>query len=331
MKLALLFIKRGLVTLAIVSLLAIGLVGWIGSSRLLTPERRQLQDYHEEILGAPADFGVEVTRHAARSGTPYLEVMPASHPGRARKSRALRTALSHSSISLPPWGQTFGTVILLHGHGSRKEDHLPISERFCAAGFRCILPDLPGHGESPLASATFGAREVGLIEELTEEVQRNEPHSPMFLFGISQGGAIAILTAARDPDRWAGVVSVAAFSSLDRVVLDSARSLHPVADQLSPLLYHSVATVSRLRVGLNPAAIRPVNAASRLTLPSMIVHGDSDHYIPLEQGLAIFERIPSEKKQFYTVAGGNHGRVLAKDSVNLYPAICAFMLDALEP
>ena len=331
MKLALIIIKRGLISLALLTLLAIALVGWIGSSRLLTPERRQLQDYHEEILSTPADFGVEVTQHAARSGTPYLEVMPASHPGPAQKSRALRTALSHSSASLPPWGQTLGTVILLHGHGSRKEDHLPISERFCAAGFRCILPDLPGHGESPLASATFGAREVGLIEELSDEVRSPEAHSPVFLFGISQGGAIAILTAARDPDRWAGVVSVAAFSSLDRVVLDSARSLHPVANQLSPLLYHSVATVSRLRAGLDPAAIRPANAATLLTLPSMIVHGDSDRYIPLEQGVSIFEQIPSPHKQFYTVVGGSHGRVLAQDAENLYPAICAFMLDALEP
>lgn len=324
-----LFFLRSLGTLLILLLILTVAIGWLGSSRLLTPERRPLQDYHRDILDAPADFGRTISEHEARCGTPYLIVRPTPSPGIARKSRALREALKSTPTPASPWGQIQGTVVLLHGHSSRKEDHLPICERLCAAGFRCILPDLPGHGDSPLDHATFGMSEAALIEDLVNEVQESTRSTPTFLFGISQGGAISILTAARNPDQWAGVVSVAAFSSLDEVIHHSARSIHPMARSASPLCYHAVAMASRVRSGMDPARIRPADAARQLTLPALIAHGDADTYIPIAQGRSIFDKIPSSEKQFYTVEGGNHGRVLAVDADRLYPAICSFMLASL--
>lgn len=323
------FILRGLSTLLVLLLILTTAIGWVGSSRLLTPERRNLQDYHRDILESPAAFGLSISQHEARCGTPYLIALPTPSPGIARKSRALRESLKSTPTPPRPWGQIQGTVVLLHGHSSRKEDHLPICERFCAAGFRCILPDLPGHGDSPLEHATFGLSEAALIENLVDEVQTSTRRDPTFLFGLSQGGAISILTAARNPERWAGVVSVAAFSSLDEVIAQSARSTLPMGRSTSFLCYQAVAVASRVRSGMDPARIRPADAARQLTLPALIAHGDADSYIPIAQGRAIFERIPSMKKQFYTVAGGDHGRVLATDSDRLYPAICSFMLASL--
>mgnify|MGYP000222745918 CR=1 FL=1 len=92
---------------------------------------------------------------------------------------------------------------MLHGHKGRKEDHLPICERFCAAGFRCLLIDIPGHGQSPHPYATFGYRESEMISAIWKEYQDNHglSNSPLFLFGYSQGGAISLLTAAKYPEK----------------------------------------------------------------------------------------------------------------------------------
>ncbi|MEP4076945.1 alpha/beta hydrolase [Haloferula sp.] len=326
------FTLRLLITTAILTLAALIGVGWFGSERLISPPRRSLQDYHREILSEPAQFGLAVTTFTGASGTPCLMVFPAESPGEARKSRQLRAGLRSRGIQPPAWGDIRGTVILLHGHSSRKEDHLPICERFCAAGFRCLLPDLPGHGENPSSLATFGKNESPLIERLLEdaEITFGFADQPAFLFGISQGGAIALQAAAKDSERWTAVASAAAFASLDRPILHSAKSFHHQLRHLAPINTFAVACGSWCRSGMWPASVSPRNAARQLIQPVMIIHGENDTFIQIDQGREIFDALPSPSKIFRPVANAGHGRVLAEDADNLYPEICAFFLQALD-
>jgi|GEM_PF-3411362 len=37
-------------------------------------------------------------------------------------------------------------MLILHGRSGMKEDYLAVAERYRAIGFRCLIPDLPGHG-----------------------------------------------------------------------------------------------------------------------------------------------------------------------------------------
>lgn len=326
------FTLRTFTFMVLLLVLGLGVIGWLGSEHLVTPKIRELQSYHHEILEAPDEYGLRITRHQASSGIPYLMAVPSPRPGTATKSRELRASLSKSDTPPESWGRIHGTVVLLHGHGGRKEDHLPISERFCAAGFRCIMPDLPGHGDSPLQRATFGKQEAALIEALLAEAEEagGFDSQPAFLFGISQGGAISLLTAARHPDRWAGVVSVATFTSLDEVIDSSARNFHPALRPLAPLVTFAVDCGTRLRAGFSPAEVRPIDVAGQLDLPVMIAHGNRDHYIPIGHGQRLFEALPSPTKAFYEVEGAGHGWVMGKDARRLYPAICSFMLSSLD-
>ncbi|MEM9238116.1 MAG: hypothetical protein AAGB14_15195, partial [Verrucomicrobiota bacterium] len=152
--------------LLVLSLIALLAIGWLGSARLISPPRRALQDYHREILDDPARFGLSVTNFTSTGDTPCLMVTPTRKPKPAHKSRQLRQSLRTRGIEPPRWGEIRGTVVLLHGHTGRKEDHLPICERFVAAGFRCLLPDLPSHGDHPSNVATFGKNEAELIEDI---------------------------------------------------------------------------------------------------------------------------------------------------------------------
>ena len=91
----------------------------------------------------------------ACAGSPVLRI-PAracwSSRTRARgptpRQRQLRAQLRTRGLALPVYGNVHGTLILLHARKGRKEDLLPVAERFAAAGFRCLIPDLPAHGES---------------------------------------------------------------------------------------------------------------------------------------------------------------------------------------
>ncbi|RYD61128.1 MAG: alpha/beta fold hydrolase, partial [Verrucomicrobiaceae bacterium] len=258
-------LRRVLRVLAVLLLVlfaaAFAATGWWGSGHLVSPTRRPLQDYHREILARPADFGLRVEPFTAADRTPCLLVTGVKDPGKAEKSRILRDELRHRGVTLPPWGSQLGTIVMFYGHGGRKEDHLPICERFCAAGFRCLLLDIPGQGDSPSTFGTFGLNESKLAAQVLSEAANrfHFPTSPTLLFGVSQGGAIALQTAAREPAKWKAVASVSTFSSLARPVFRSAEELLPKQLHFCcPLAALSVGCGAKIRGGYWPADVSPV-------------------------------------------------------------------------
>jgi pimeloyl-ACP methyl ester carboxylesterase len=307
-------------------------IGWQGSARLVSPARRTLQDYHRNILGQPDDYGLKIEPFTAAGDTPCLLVTASDTRGVAVKSRIVRDELARRGVSVPPWGSQVGTVVLLYGHAGRKEDHLPICERFCAAGFRCLLLDIPGQGDHPAAIGSFGLHEAALVDRVLADAAARfafDP-SPACLFGVSQGGAIALQTAARSPSTWRAVASVATFASLDRPVRRAAEGLFPPEFRFcSPLAAFSVSCGTRLRAGFWPSDIRPVEAASRLNQPVFIGHGDLDAYIGIDQARAIFAAVPGSRKRFRVVTGADHNRVLSIGSHALYADLCQFFLTAV--
>ena len=313
---------------------AFAVTGWWGSRHLVSPARRPLQDYHREILARPAEFGLRVEPFTAADRTPCLLVTGTKEPDKAEKGRILRAELQRRGIALPPWGSQLGTIVMFYGHSGRKEDHLPICERFCAAGFRCLLLDIPGQGDHPATFGTFGLNESKLAGQvLVEAANRfHFPTSPACLFGVSQGGAIALQAAARETAKWKAVASVATFASLDRPVLRSAEELLPKQLHFCcPVAAFSVCCGTKLRGGYWPADVRPVEAATKLRMPVMIAHGDRDPYIGIEQAKEIFAALPNQRKQFRVVIGGDHNRVLSTGSHALYADLCQFFLKSLEP
>ncbi|MFD0894440.1 alpha/beta fold hydrolase [Luteolibacter ambystomatis] len=324
------FIRRAAITSTLLLLVAFGGLAVWGSDRLLHPNRRPLQDYHREILSQPSEFGLRVQPYTGPSGTPCLLVTPSPDPGTANKGRIVREELMKRGVTPGRWGDTRGTIVLLHGYCGRKEDNLPIAERFCAAGFRCILPDLPGHGDNPSPTATFGKHETALAGDLVADAAQrfSFPAAPAALFGISQGGAIALQAAGKCDGHWSAVATVAAFSSLSQPVERAATAIPKLA-VIAPFASEACSCGVYFREGFTPADIRPVDAATRITIPAFIVHGDQDTFIPISAGRAIYDAIPGNRKTFREVRGGGHGNVLSTGSHALYADLCRFYITSM--
>ncbi|MEI6178389.1 MAG: hypothetical protein WCS43_15965, partial [Verrucomicrobiota bacterium] len=150
-------------------------VFWAGSE-IASPPRRPLMDYHREFLTNQAGHGMHIDSFTAGDGTPCIVVTPAGEPG--ERGVIIRKQLAERGLSLPSFGQIIGTLVLTHGRKGRKEDYLPIAERLCAAGFRCVIPDLPGHGDHPANIATYGVREAGLPGRMLNETSQKFGFDP---------------------------------------------------------------------------------------------------------------------------------------------------------
>lgn len=322
------WIKRIAILIAAITLPTVVIIAERGSHALVVPARRSVQDYHRDILTDLPNYGLVIHEFTAANGTPGLVVLPSPKPGLARKSRDLRAELERRGVQLPAFGETIGTLVLFHGRNGRKEDHLPIAERFCAAGFACLCCDLPGHGDSPLRFATYGHEESHHLPELLAAARTvHELPAPTALFGYSQGGAIALQTAAQPENHCFAVASISAFADLNSLLHERTRRISPAF--ASPTT-HLVRIGTRIRAGFDPIAIRPDLAAARLSLPCMIVHGAEDTFIPTSHAQRLHDAIPHQHKSLQIVPSASHHNVLAVGSTHLYADLSEFFLREVE-
>lgn len=301
---------------------------WIASSKLLTPNHRELEPRHRKILDDPSRFGLKLeafeTLTADRSRLAGLIATRAPLPGEARKTRemARRLGATLEEVSPPEL-----TVLILHGRGGLKEDMLAIAERFVAANFRCILYDSRCHGASGGNVCTFGKNEVADLGAVLERVDsllssRGETMGRLSAFGISMGAAVTLQSLPQQP-RIRAAVAVAPFADFCEIVERSARrGIHP---RTPPWLIASTLQTAGFRGLFEPARIRPLDAVSKVDIPLLFVHGEQDGVIPAEHSrrLAVAAAGPATLR---IVAGGTHGNVLATGGADLYEEMVRFLL-----
>jgi len=323
-------LRRLLIISGIALLLLLGYIAFIGSRATLAPPRRTVENWHRDWLADPDSHGVTVTSFTSQNGTPCLICEPGAKP-QGKKALDLRAELLDRGTKLPPWGAIRGTILLLHGHKGCKEDHLPITERFCAAGFRCLCVDLPGHGQHPAPYATFGHTEMKLLAGVWQDFLTTHPDAtePLLLFGVSQGGAIALQSAANPQWKVRAVASVCAFTSLDQPIAASADHLPPLIRDLKPLTTRACAMGIYCRSGFFPHDISPLNAASRIDCPVFLCHGKLDQFVPAHSAELLFDAVPHENKTLRIIPSASHHNVLSTGSTALYADICAFFLRSL--
>lgn len=306
----------------------IGFAGlWIMAGSVASPKRRALQDYHQSYFESPQEHGLLVERVELLDGhAPGLLVRADAGSGPAKRGQILRDQLMAEGLVLPAYGEIKALLVLLHGRNGRKEDLLPVAERFCAVGFACVIPDLPSHGESPIATVGFGSREFemelpGKVADAVK-VKLGLGAMPEFLWGMSMGGSFAIHAAAFQPDRWKGIVIVASFDRLSGVVEDSMGIFSGMFSSLAGRLIV-------LRGGVDVNQVNPVDLAGRIASPVLVVHGDEDELISHERGEALFQAVTAKKK-FVTVPSGNHDHVLVTKAP-VYAEMASWFLEPVEP
>ncbi len=108
-------------------------------------------------------------------------------------------------------------IVALHGMRVSSSMWGPLAARLDEAGHDVRTPDLPGHGRHPQPS-------FDLDTAVAETLQTVGDAPRALLVGHSLGGFVAIATAARHPDRIAGVVAIGASTTPSGVGLTLYRA-----------------------------------------------------------------------------------------------------------
>ncbi|MCP5532375.1 MAG: alpha/beta fold hydrolase [Akkermansiaceae bacterium] len=305
--------------------LPIALSFW-AAGEIASPPRRTLQDYHNEYLAAPEDHGMAILSATAPDGTPYLTCLPGPFGRLGKRGNRIRDELSALGYKLPPTGTTHGTLVLCHGRKGRKEDYFSIAERFCAIGFRCVIPDFPAHGDHPGKIATYGVREgaiPAMVLRASAQANRFSPE-PAGLMGMSMGGSIAMHATAEPHAPWQALVVVSSFDEF-RSALDAETTAH-AGVFFGSFCADATERIYQQRSGVSFDDIRPVSHAANLRIPALIIHGDNDGSVPTAAGRRLFDAIPpTTPKKWLSVPGANHQNVLVTD-FPVYAEIAGWML-----
>ncbi len=304
--------------------LILGAIVWTTAGQVISPPKRALQAYHHEWLSQPEAHGITIEPIACLDEkVPVLIVEPAPSAGPGERGRIVRRQLAERGRQLRPYGEISGNLVLLHGRKGRKEDLLPVAERFCAAGFRCILLDLPAHGESPLSAAKFGSTEFEAAIPQNVLAELGLDGEPCALWGMSMGGAYAV-SAARS-GQWRTVIVVCSFDRLDTVISEQSRRR---LGRVGTVFGAAVRRAMIWRDGPISKSVNPAVWANEVTIPAMVVHGDADRLFATVRGRNLFDGFASLEKTWVPVPGGDHTRILVTP-MPLYATMADWFLQRL--
>ena len=216
-----------------------------------------------------------------------------------------------------PW------IILCHGLGSNRSDLLDIAVGLHQASFNLLLFDFRGHGGSAGRITSFGSREQRDLEgALACLGQSSEvPARPYGVYGISMGGAVALMVAARD-ERLGAVIADSPYANLEQTLGHHMRLLYPWLPSI-PFLW-LIATTYRLRFGTWPRHVAPKQSVAQLSPRAwMLIHGSQDHRMPVTEARALFEA-SGEPKELFMVDGANHLEGFAMDPAKYLQRLIRF-------
>ncbi len=185
-------------------------------------------------------------------------------------------------------------VVVVHGAGSRKENHADFARLAAASGWAALTFDLPGHGASEREFSGAAVDDViAMADRLAVQPEVDEDR--VAVRGSSLGGFLAICAAAASPEI-AGVIAICAASGdhLARGVRTRRLEMR-VGDRLD------------LEAWLAAQDVR--EAVARIAgRPLILLHAEGDTQIPSEHSAELYEEA-GDPRELVIVPGGAHTTV----------------------
>ncbi|WP_208300361.1 alpha/beta hydrolase family protein [Prosthecobacter fusiformis] len=319
-------LRRLILAVVFLFLVLAATLTWWAGSELASPSRRTLQDYHLEFLGDAAGHGMRLEKFTLNDGTPCLMCLPEPTGRLGTRGQSIREQFAKRGLPLPNAGEVHGTLVLTHGRKGRKEDYLPIAERLCAVGFRCLLADMPAHGDHPSALLYYGVREAGLPASVLKEAVEKFHFAPQpaGLLGMSMGGSVAMYSAGQPDAPWKALAIISSFHAFQPAMELQASRM--AGSFLGKPWAAGAGWLYEWKTGLPLSAIQPQESAARLKIPTLILHGTDDKIVPIESGRKLYAALPEDiEKQWVEIPTADHHNVLITE-FPVYATISEWML-----
>jgi uncharacterized protein len=192
-------------------------------------------------------------------------------------------------------------VMILHGAGSRKENHVDFARAAVAHGFAALTFDNRGHGETEGDLAPSVVRDLQkLVRLLADRPEVDETR--IGVRGSSMGGLLAIHLAATT-ESVAAVVAICPAS--ERMLLEVVRPVAegkppPPGTYLDSMRVDAPSLVAWLGEHEVGDAVERMGAK-----PLLLIHARGDESVPVAHSEELYARAP-DPKRLLVLEGGDH-------------------------
>lgn len=241
------------------------------------------------------------------------------------------TVTSHDGLTLS--GRYYhvadGASVDICFHGYRSSwmtDFSGGSELSQQMGHNLLLVDQRAHGKSQGRTIAFGLLErLDLLAWVDYISGRFGCDTPIFLYGISMGGATVLMAPQEQlPDNVMGIIADCPYANAMEIILHVAKSM-PI-----PLWLTKPFVILGARI-FGHFDIRQTDARAELVhakIPVLILHGEADGFVPPEMS-----ELVSCNPRYITrhiFPGANHGLSMLSDPVRYKQIVTEFVEEALS-
>lgn len=197
-------------------------------------------------------------------------------------------------------------VVLLHGNGENLAtmEAAGTLERARAVSGALLVPDYPGYGRS--AGRPSESSLLASVEASASWLAARQPRRPLVIVGWSLGAAVAVRVTAGREDV-SGLVLLSAWTRLDEVAAE-----HFPAWLVRWFLHEDYDSLE---------------AAPRVAVPVLMIHGESDRIVPVGLGRRLARAFPREAR-WLALPGVGHNDLLGQPEV--WREVDAFLADRAE-
>lgn len=197
------------------------------------------------------------------------------------------------------------SILYFHGNGEVACDHDWIAPLYNREGIGLFVADYRGYGRSD-GTPTFSGMTAdahSIFSFFLETVRSSGRSEPLFLMGRSLGSHSAAELAFHYPENVTGLIVESGSPNVARLARLFGLSSERLADLGETL----------------SARIRSI------TLPALIIHGERDSLIPLNEAITLHEEIGSQEKRLVIIPGADHNDIMLLGTEQYFSAIRDFV------
>ena len=262
---------------------------------------------------------------------PYRPEMKRLYEQLMQRECEIVTAKSHDGLTLS--GQYYrvsdGAPVDICFHGYRSSwmtDFSGGSELSLQMGHNLLLIDQRAHGKSQGSTITFGLLErLDLLTWVDYISSRFGSGTPIFLYGISMGGATVLMAPQEKlPSNVKGIIADCPYANAMEIIL------HVAKDMPIPLWLTKPFVILGARI-FGRFDIRETDARAEIAkakIPVLIIHGEADGFVPAEMSDLVSSN-PGHITR-HTFPGADHGISYLVDPQRYRKIVMDFVEQALS-